>query len=64
MLQQHFPKEAPKIVNYPRWKRELLIVIKINDQGQRRIFCSTDLSLSVEAVLDLYEGRFPIKITS
>ena len=50
-----------KIVNYPRWKRELLIVIKINDQGQRRIFCSTDLSLSVEAVLDLYEGRFQIE---
>lgn len=49
------------IVNYPAWKRKLLVVIKIDHSGQRRIICCTDLSLNAEEVLSLYELRFQIE---
>lgn len=50
-----------RIVNYPAWGRDLLIVIKVDRSGHRRILCSTDLTLSVTPVLELYELRFQIE---
>jgi len=50
-----------RIVNYPAWGRDLLIVIKVDRSGHRRILCSTDLTLSVTQVLELYELRFQIE---
>ena len=49
------------IVYYPAWKRELLVVIKVDRQGRRRIYCSTDLNLSAEEILQRYELRFQIE---
>ena len=50
-----------RIVNYPAWGRDLLIVIQVDGSGQRRILCSTNLTLSLTQVLELYELRFQIE---
>ena len=36
-------------------------MIKIDHQGRRRIYCSTDLNLTAEEVLQRYELRFQIE---
>ena len=50
-----------KIVNYATWGRNLKVVIKVDQRGKRRILCSTDLALSAEEILNLYELRFQIE---
>ncbi len=54
-------KVYSKIVNYSAWARDILVVIQVNPSGHRRIICSTDLTLSPQEVLDLYEVRFQIE---
>ena len=36
-------------------------MIKVDRRGNRRVLCSTDLSLSAEEILNLYESRFQIE---
>ena len=50
-----------KIVNYSAWKRNLLVVIVINKQGAYKVIYSTDLSLTAEEALNIYELRFQIE---
>ena len=51
-----------KIVNYAAWGRDLLVVIKVDRHGRRRVLCCTDLTLSAEEVLRCYEARFQITL--
>ena len=37
------------------------MVIKVDRQGRRRIYCSTDLNLSAEEIVQRYELRFQIE---
>ena len=50
-----------KIVNYAAWGRNIKVVIKVDHRGKRRVLCSTDLMLSAEEILNLYEVRFQIE---
>jgi len=50
-----------KIVNYAAWGRDLLVVIKVDHHGRRRVLCCTDLTLSAGEVLRCYEARFQIE---
>ena len=50
-----------KVVNYAAWGRNIKVVIKVDCQGKRRVLCSTDLTLSAEEILNLYEARFQIE---
>ena len=50
-----------KIVNYAAWGRNVKVVIKVDHRGKRRVLCSTDLTLSAEEILNLYEVRFQIE---
>jgi hypothetical protein len=50
-----------KVVNYAAWDRNIKVVIKVDRRGNRRVLCSTDLSLSAEEILNLYESRFQIE---
>ena len=43
------------------WALGSFIVIKVDGFGQRIILCSTDLTLSLTRVLELYELRFQIE---
>ena len=36
-------------------------MIKVDHRGKRRVLCSTDLTLSAEEILNLYEVRFQIE---
>lgn len=50
-----------KVVNYAAWDRNIKVVIKVDRRGKRRVLCSTDLTLSAEEILNLYEVRFQIE---
>ena len=50
-----------KVVNYAVWKRDLFVVVIVNETGERRVLCSTDLTLTVADVLELYGQRFQIE---
>ena len=50
-----------KVVNYAAWGRNIKVVIKVDRHGKRRVLCSTDLTLSAEEILNLYEARFQIE---
>ena len=50
-----------KVVNYAAQDRNIKVVIKVDCRGNRRVLCSTDLSLSAEEILNLYEARFQIR---
>jgi hypothetical protein len=54
-------KVYSKIMNYSAWNRNILVVIQVNPSGHRRIICSTDINLSPQEVLELYEVRFQIE---
>ena len=50
-----------KVVNYAAWGRNIKVVIKVDQKGKRRVMCSTDLTLTAEEILNLYEVRFQIE---
>ena len=50
-----------QVVNYAAWGRNIKVVIKVDHRGKRRVLCSTDLTLSAEEILNLYEARFQIE---
>jgi len=50
-----------KIVNYKSWCRDLKVLVIISRSGERKILCSTDLSMSPAEILELYQLRFQIE---
>ena len=52
---------SSKVVNYAVWKRDLFVVVIVNESGERGVLCRTDLTLTVADVLELYGQRFQIE---
>ena len=44
---------SSKVVNYAVWKRDLFVVVIVNETGARGVLCRTDLTLTVADVLEL-----------
>ena len=53
---------SSKVVNYAVWKRDLFVVVIVNESGERGVLCRTDLTLTVADVLELYGQRFQIEL--
>ena len=53
---------SSKVVNDAVWKRDLFVVVIVNETGARGVLCRTDLTLTVADVLELYRQRFQIEL--